>query len=61
MTFDEWWETEMDMVFDSEKHRADAMAIANRAWNVAVREMAKQEEKTKDNKVFKADAESPRR
>jgi len=61
MTFEEWWENEMDMIFGSEKHKADAMTIANRAWNVAVREMVKQEEKTQDNKPFKADAESPPR
>ena len=46
MTFEEWWKN-VDMVFESEKHKKDAMAIANRAWNVAVNEMVKQEKKTR--------------
>ena len=46
MTFEEWWNNEMTMTFTSKKQKADAMAIANRAWNVAIREMAKQKEKS---------------
>ena len=36
MTFEEWWKNEMGMCFESKKHKDDAMAVANRAWNKAV-------------------------
>ncbi len=46
MTFEEWWDRELDMIFTSTDARADAEEAAHRAWNAAVLTMMEQEGKS---------------